>query len=435
MGLIKRTEQSFEALYTRFVLLSLLMLVSLLAIVLHLVEATTLVWITLLLFILPPYLIIAWKVKTSLSTPLNSLSASLEAIRHEDYTLRTKPKFTDGAIKSISDEVSLIADDLKARKLNYDRQAVLVFNLIEQLATPIAVFDPNGRLHHGNDALSVWCGVPWRQAKQRRAEQFGLRFNASGDQQPWEIADQYRAQHWQLRYSEFSLSGERYQLVVLTNVEQLIKSTEKDAWQKMTRVLSHEINNSMAPIKSLAASLLELLPETQDNPKVKSALEAIVNRSDSLMRFVERYASLKQVYDLDIKSFSFDALMEKVSALFARDIHYRSNGIQIESDPIMLEQVLINLIKNAAEASPKDSTIEVSVKKVNALITISIKDSGTGIANTDNIFVPFYTTKSDGKGIGLALCRNIVEQLHGRLTLKNRADRLGAEAVICLPLR
>ena len=433
MSSIKWTGNSFERLYARFVLVSLLGLVLLLSVILTLIDASILLWVTLLLILIVPYLIGAWKVKNMLSTPLNSLAASLEAIRHEDYSLRTNPRFTAGAIKAISDEVSLIADDLKARKLNYDRQAVLVFNLIEQLATPIAVFDSNGRLHHGNDALSAWCGVPWRQAKQRKAEHFGLRFDQASDLPPWEIADQYRAQHWQLRYSEFTLSDERYQLVVLTNVEQIIKSTERDAWQKMTRVLSHEINNSMAPIKSLAESLLELLNREQQDAKVSNALEAIVNRSDGLMRFVDRYASLNQVYELDIQPFGFDSLMDKVSGIFERDIHYRASGIQIPSDPIMLEQVLINLIKNASEASPEGAAIEVGIKKVNASVHISIKDHGTGIANTDNLFVPFYTTKADGKGIGLSLCRNIVEQLGGRLMLKNRDDGQGAEAIIRLP--
>ncbi len=433
LGFLFKRAKSFEALFWRFVLLTVIVMVLLLAMVLIVADATPLLTITLHVVVLVPFLIVAWKVSESLSAPLNSLAASLEAIRHEEYTLRTQPRFSMGAIKAMSDEVSLIADDLKARKINYDRQAVLVFNLIEQLATPIAVFDSSGCLHHGNDALSSWSGIPWRQARQCKAKQLGLQFNSGEQLPPFEIEDKHRAQYWQLRYSAFDLSGERYQLVVLTNVEQLIKSTEREAWQKMTRVLSHEINNSIAPIKSLAESLLELLGADQDNPKVSNALEVIANRSGSLMGFVDRYASLNQVYELDIKPFDIDMLIHKVAGLFEWDVTYRKSGIQIQSDEIMLEQVLINLLKNAVEASPKGKPIEIRVKKINQVVKISIKDHGPGIANQDNLFVPFYTTKANGKGIGLSLCRNILEQLNGRLELKNRHNSLGAEALIHLP--
>ncbi|GEA10607.1 ATP-binding protein [Alteromonas sp. KUL49] len=435
MGFLFKRAKSFEALFWRFVALTVIVMVLLIAVILILIDAKPLLTITVLVVAFVPFVIIAWKVYTALSAPLKSLAASLEAIRHEEYTLRTQPKFSAGAIKAMSEEVSLIADDLKARKINYDRQAVLVFNLIEQLATPIAVFDSIGCLHHGNDALSTWCGIPWRQARQCKAQQLGLRFNTGTQLPPWEIEDKHRAQHWQLRYSAFELSGERYQLVVMTNVEQLIKSTEREAWQKMTRVLSHEINNSMAPIKSLAESLLELLGTEQQNPKISSALEVIINRSGSLMGFVDRYASLNQVYEPDIKSLDIDVLINKVAGLFECDVRYKKSGIQIQSDEIMLEQVLINLLKNATEASPKGKPIEISVKKINMTVKVLIKDQGPGIANIDNLFVPFYTTKANGKGIGLSLCRNILEQLNGRLELKNRDDRAGAEAVINLPSR
>lgn len=151
------------------------------------------------------------------------------------------------------------------------------------------------------------------------------------------------------------------------------------------------------------------------------------------MGFVDRYASLNQVYELDIKPFDIDMLIHKVAGLFEWDVTYRKSGIQIQSDEIMLEQVLINLLKNAVEASPKGKPIEIRVKKINQVVKISIKDHGPGIANQDNLFVPFYTTKTNGKGIGLSLCRNILEQLNGRLELKNRHNSLGAEALIHLP--
>lgn len=426
----KSAQHSFEGLFAQFFAVALILILLFLAMLTYLIDASFLAIVTLLIIVVLPFCFYGYYVRTAIRAPLLGLSASLEAVRHEDYSMRPHPKFNAGAIKNLSDEVNLMADDLRIRKLHYDQQAVLVLNLIEQLATPIAVFDQNGRLNHGNDAFSAWCGRPWLQAKLLSAQTLGLDFDKPSTS--WHILDKEKASHWQLRHSNFSMLGDDYQLVVLTNIEKVVNETQKIAWHKMTRVLSHEINNSLSPIKSLAQSLVDVFAQHGADKSTLQALEVIASRSNNLMQFVNRYASLNQQFDIKLEAVQLAKLVDKVTALFDHKIITHNCEVQVNADPIILEQVLINLIKNAAEASPSDSPITVSAKQSNGTTKIVIEDNGSGITNPDNLFVPFYTTKDNGKGIGLALSRNMIEQHGGRLTLQNKDGEQGAEATISL---
>lgn len=429
-------QRSFEKIFDQFFGVSLVLLVVVLALIVYLTNASLLTIVTLLLVVIVPYCFYGLLVKRALKAPLLGLSASLEAVRHEDYSLRVKPKFNAGVIKTLSDEVNLIAGDLRIRKLYYDQQAILVLNLIEQLASPIAVFDQDGRLHHANDAFSIWCGRPWQQAKRLSASSLGLVFDEDGqlsNTHPlWKIKDQNIAAQWQLRHSGFSMLGKAYHLVVLTNIEKVVTETERLAWQKMTRVLSHEINNSLSPIKSLVQSLVEVFAQQTKNKTAIEALEVIASRSDNLMQFVSRYASLNQQFDVNLEQLNLLALLDKITALFEHTVITEGCELNVYADAVLLEQTLINLIKNAIEASSHQSPVKVSAYQNKRTTNIVIEDNGSGIANPDNLFVPFYTTKDKGKGIGLALSRNMVEQQGGKLTLQNKKHGQGAQAVISL---
>ena len=429
-----KQPRSLEAFINQFLLISLILIFVLLMGLMFLLSASYLLIITSFAFIVLPYLLLGHYFKQSIFTPLMSFSASLEAIRNEDYSLRPHPRFSAGSIKMLSDEISLMANDLKARKLHYDQQAVLVLNLIDQLDTPMAVFDQAGRLNHANDAFSTWCNKPWRQERKSKAEQLGLTFyqntNTQESAPTWSIIDAHRANQWLLRYSTFSMLGQEFQLIVLTNIEKVINEAEQLAWHKMTRVLSHEINNSLSPIKSLAHSLIDVFDTAKTDQSVVEALEVIASRSDSLMQFVNRSASLNQRFDIKKENVNVSALFEKIAALFSHPITISNCHFNISSDPVLFEQVMINLLKNAIEASPAQSPITITGKRFKNTVEFYVCDNGTGIANPDNLFVPFYTTKEEGKGIGLALSRNMIEQLGGRLTLSNNSMGQGAVATI-----
>ena len=404
---------------------------ALMASLFYLTEASLLLMLTLIVAVLIPIVIATTVCFRALTKPFYNLSAMLEAIRHEDYSLRANPRFTQGAVKTLSDEVTLMAQDLQARKQHYDQQAVLVLGLIEQLATPIALFDQDGRLQHANDAFSVWCHKPWRNLKSSHASQLGLTFSHQSAQAVhWTFAVPPLAAKWQLRHSQLTMQGLQYQLVVLTNIEQVVYQTEQTAWHKMTKVLSHEINNSLAPIKSLAQSLEKMLAEHDSD--VLHALSVIGERSDGLMQFVNRYANLATEYDVHLSPINVAESVGSVIGLFDYPIETDIKAVWVHADKVLLEQVLVNLVKNAIEASKNQATIRFSASQQGELVVISLVDSGSGIANPDNLFVPFYTTKTQGKGIGLTLCRNMVEQQGGKLSVSNRKETKGAIASVVL---
>lgn len=427
---------SLEQFLLRIAVFISLLLLSLMTGLFVAYQASALVIVTCLIVVIPMMALLFWRLKLAVLSPFYNLSVAIEAIRYEDYSLRANPQFQQGAVKLLCDEVALIAGTLQRRKTQYDQQAVLVLKLIEQLASPIGIFDEQARLQHGNDAFSTWCNKPWQNLKHSHASQLGFCLEPATSGQShltWRLAKQQDAAKWQLRFSYFTMQNTRYQLVLLTNIEQVVYQTEQAAWSKMTRVLSHEINNSLSPIKSLAQSLLDLL--TPGDAEVAHALRVIVARSNGLMAFVSRYATLSQHYDVQLQAVSIDDCFTKIKGLFDYPIEIISYAGSVFADRVLLEQVLVNLVKNAIEASENNSPITLVSRSRKTDCDISVLDQGTGISNFDNLFVPFYTTKEHGKGIGLALCRNMIEQQGGKLIIQNRTDRKGIEAKITLPIK
>ena len=421
----KSLEQHFFGL----VISLLLVITCLLVIVLYLINAAPLMYITCAIFV-SPIGIYCLKFGKYLLEPFYQLSAMVESIRLEDYSLRVKPSYKTGIVNTLVQEVDLLADIMQARKTQYDQHVFLIYQLIAQLDTPIAVFDQHGLLSHGNDAFSNWCQTPWQTLKSTRSDKLGLTLNSK----KWQFVDPKYHEKWQLRQSKLIMQGAVHHLLVLTDVEQLIKKTRQASWQQIIRVMSHEINNSLSPIKSLAQSLQEI-PHTLDNQDdSRQALSVIETRSDALLQFVNRYAQIHQPLTIERTFFSIEALLHKVSALFQQaEFKFEIIQVSFNADQLLLEQVLINLIKNAIEACvDRKPLIYIRVATNDYAQRISICDNGCGVNNPENLFVPFYTTKENGKGIGLSLCNNIIEQHGGRLTLTNRLDAEGAEAEIRL---
>lgn len=424
----KNTEQlelrSIESILTLFIGSCLLVLLGVTGFMLWYNSASILVVCTVLVLLICPFALLCWYVRRALLNPYYRFSAVLEAVRHEDYSLRANPKFNQGAVKLLADEITMMSEDLQSRKSQYDQQAVLVLRLIEQLATPIVILNKEHKLHHANEAFSNWRKQPWQTLRHANAEDLGF---ALVDNK-WQLRDESLIAKWQLRHSQFAMQEQSYQLLVLTNIEQVVYHTEQIAWQKMTRVLSHEINNSLSPIKSLAQTLQDMLKGNDDFANLDPALQVIVERSDGLMQFVNRYANLSKQFDVHIEQCEIAPLFQSVSNLFDYPIEIKCDAFYVLADKVLLEQVLVNLVKNAIEASKSQQLIELNAYESGKQIVIEVKDSGTGIQNIDNLFVPFYTTKAQGKGIGLNLCRNMIEQQGAKLTLGNREDEIGAIA-------
>jgi len=398
-----------------------------------LLSLTILIQCTVLTVIFTPLGFIFLRFYNKIITPFYSLTNLVEAIRLEDYSLRIKDHYQSGILHDLSKEITLLADDLQQRKQAYDQHTLLIYHLIEQLETPIVIFNNQHQLSHANAAFSKYIEQPWQTRRLTASESLGLFF-----QNGWQFQDQSESKCWQIKSSQFVEHEQTYHLVILTNVEELLRVNQQKSWQQIIRVLSHEIRNSLTPIKSLAQTLVSF--ESEDS-KSKQALQVIVDRSNSLQEFVNRYGDISKNIVISKSWINSAELVETITTLFSSSAIVVNNNIdRIWADAVLLKQVLINLVKNAVEASSENDEPRIELrlslqrKMSDESVVIEIIDNGQGIANIDNLFVPFYTTKKQGQGIGLGLSQNIIEQHGGRLTLVNNENVQGATAKIILSL-
>jgi nitrogen fixation/metabolism regulation signal transduction histidine kinase len=246
-----------------------------------------------------------------------------------------------------------------------------------------------------------------------------------------------------MRRTTFRQEGRAHQLLVLADVSRPLRDEERQAWQRLIRVIGHEINNSLAPIKSIAGSLESMLsrnvlPEDW-NDDMKRGLAVIATRSDALSRFTTSYAQLAKLPEPRHESIRVADLIQRAAGLETRLTVRVECGpdLVVRADPDQLEQLLINLVKNAVEAaSETHGAVRVGWSRTTAgtpFVEIHVDDEGPGLSNTANLFVPFFTTKPAGSGIGLVLSRQIAEAHGGSLTLSNRQDTRGCRASLRLP--
>ena len=400
--------------------------------VMSLLSLTILIQCTVFTFLFVPLSLLFLYFYKKIITPFYSLTSLVEAIRLEDYSLRIKDHYHSGVLHTLSQEISELSDDLQQRKQAYDQHTLLIYHLIEQLETPIAIFNHQLQLSHANAAFSQYIEQPWQAKRLVTSESLGLVFKKG-----WQFTDQEQSERWQIKYSQFVEHEQTYHLVILSNVEELLRVNQQKSWQQIIRVLSHEIRNSLTPIKSLAQTLVS---QELEDTKSKQALQVIVDRSISLQEFVNRYGDITKNITLNKSWFNSVEFMKKITVLFPQSTF--ALDIQVESvwgDIVLLKQVLINLIKNGVEANNQNSESYISLtifsqnNRNEKSTVIEVTDNGQGISNIENLFVPFYTTKNQGQGIGLSLSKNIIEQHGGRLTLVNNIDKHGATAKIYLP--
>ncbi|HUJ15621.1 MAG TPA: HAMP domain-containing sensor histidine kinase, partial [Thermoanaerobaculia bacterium] len=247
---------------------------------------------------------------------------------------------------------------------------------------------------------------------------------------------------WGVRKSTFRESGHPHTLLVITDLSQALRDEERQAWQRLVRVLSHELNNSLAPIRSIAASLLSLgsrdpLPPDW-NSDVQKGLTVIASRSESLTRFMDAYARLARLPRPQFRSVDIGALIERVAQLERRIAVRVQPGPHavLEADADQMEQLIINLLRNAVDAALEaGGGVEVRWTIRGAALEIEVLDEGPGLGGSANLFVPFYTTKPGGTGIGLVLSRQIADGHGGALTIENRRERHGCVARLRIPMR
>jgi nitrogen fixation/metabolism regulation signal transduction histidine kinase len=398
---------------------------------------------TLAILVAGVWLMCAAIVREHVVRPLQTVSNVLAALRERDYTLRARGSNPEDALGLLLLELNSLGDDLRAQRLGALEATALLRRVMEEIDVAIFAFDAAQELQLVNRSGAALLGRAPEQLLGRDAASLGLAGSLAGDAPRVDtLTFPGRAGRWEVRRGTFRQGGLPHQLLVLTDVSRALSDEERQAWKRLIRVLSHELNNSLAPIKSIADQLLELVARDQRPVErlddLRTGLGVIASRSESLSRLMGAYARLARLPPPRLEPVAVREWVQRVAALETRrSVSVRSGpDLTIRADSGQLDQLLINLVRNAVDATlDTGGTVQVGWEARNGRVDVWVRDDGPGLADTANLFVPFYTTKAEGSGIGLALSRQIAEAHGGTLTLANRNAGTGCEARLTLPLQ
>lgn len=398
---------------------------------------------TLSALILCSWLGSALALREQVTRPLQTISNLLAALREGDYSIRARGAKQHDALGEVILEVNTLGETLRTQRLGALEATTLLRTVMAEIDVAIFAFDEDERLRLVNRAGERLLQEPGERLNGMSASELKLADFLHGEtRRIVEVEFPAGRGRWEVRRSLFRERGLPHQLLVVENLSRALREEERLAWQRLVRVLGHELNNSLTPIKSIAGSLENLLgrepkpPDWQDD--VQHGLSVIAKRSESLSRFMSAYARLARLPAPVFKTVDVAALIRRVAGLETRLSVALEDGpeLSIEADEDQLEQLLINLLRNAVDAALETGGgVFLTWRQASGALEILIKDEGPGLSNTSNLFVPFFTTKPNGSGIGLVLSRQIAEAHGGTLTLQERQHAHGCEARLTLPLK
>jgi len=386
-------------------------------------------------------LVIAAALIEGLIRPLQTLSNVVSSLREGDYSFRARGAGTQDAFAELAAEVNMLADLLQKQRVRSLEATALLARILEVMHAPLFAFDRENLLQLVNNAGVKLLGLTHARCFGHTARELGLEdLLAAPDQSIHSFGA--KSTRWLLRRAVFRQDGVPHTLLLLADVSLPLQEEEQIAWKRLIRVLGHELSNSLAPIKSIAGSLLARVDAMQGEDATlhdfRRGLGVVESRAEALHRFVQSYRLLAQLPPPQLRQVSLGSLLERVVLLEQRLPVLLEAGppVAIDADPDQLEQMFINLLANAVDASLANGShpVRASWRLDEAALLVTIEDRGLGIANTENLFVPFYTTKPAGSGVGLALAQQIARAHGGEISLLNREDGDGARATIRLPL-
>lgn len=399
---------------------------------------------TLSVLVVGAWLLFFTALRERLVRPLQTLSNMLAALREEDYSMRARFGDPEDALGLLSLEMNTLGETLREQRLEVLETTALLRRVMEEIDVAVFAFDDQTRLCLVNRSGERLLDRSTVALRGLSAGELGLVDLLEGDSlRLAHRAFPGRTSRWEIRRSAFRQEGRPHTLLVVSDLSRALRAEERQAWQRLVRVLSHEINNSLAPIRSIAESLRSVLQRAPDGEQdgwkgdLTQGLEVISGRSEALARFMSSYARLARLPPPQRAPLDVGEWICRVAGLETRLAVTIEEGpaVGLRADGDQLDQLLINLIDNAVDAaSETGGGVRVGWRVEREELEVWVEDDGPGIQDMSNLFVPFFTTKPDGSGIGLALSRQIAEAHGGSLHLANRPANDGCVVRLRLPV-
>jgi PAS domain S-box-containing protein len=396
---------------------------------------------TLLVIVLLVWLGAASAARQLAVRSLNLVANLLGALREGDYSIRGLSARSGSSMAMVMREVNDLGSTLQRQRTEAVESAALLTHVMEEIGVAVFAFDPTNQLLVVNRAGEGLMGKSSEELIGCPASTLGFDEYLTGE--PRRLIDRPlggKRGRYEVRRTVFYRDGRPHHLVVLADLSQALREQEQAAWQRIVRVLSHEINNSLTPIKSIAHSLRRIVDRAngfQRSDEVQQGLSLIEERSGALGRFLRSYAQLARLPKPNPKNVRVPELIARIADLEKRlpvAVH-PSPDVRLVADSDQIEQLLINVVRNAVDASLETGgKVSIGWKRLGDWFELNVEDEGKGLPDTSNLFVPFFTTKPSGSGIGLALSRQIAEAHGGTISLENRSPAPGCRATLRLPI-
>lgn len=393
------------------------------------------------------WLAMAFSIRGRVVRPLQTVANMVAALREEDFSFRARGASREDALGELVSEINLLSEAMRSQHTGALEAVALLKKVLMEIDMAVFAFDRQRRLQIVNRAGEQLLALTSEKMLGRTATELQLEAFLN-DSQPRTLFFKFPGKEgrWSIQRTRFRENGVPHELLLVSDLSRALREEERLAWQRLIRVLGHELNNSLAPIKSIAGTLNSIAsrptlpPDWNDD--MRRGLAIIEGRADALSRFMQAYTKLARLPAPSFAPVHLGEVVRRAAALETRFPIEIANGPDavIDADSDQLEQLIINLVRNAVDASleplARDAQrVEVGWSVDTDWVQVFVRDEGPGLLTTSNLFVPFFTTKPGGSGIGLALSRQIVDAHSGTIKLANRSDRRGCEATVLLPNR
>lgn len=384
--------------------------------------------------------IVAGTVRQEVLRHIRTLSNLVESTRTQDYSMKGAGARDSGELAELYQEINSLTENLKVGRQSEQELLNILEKVVTEINVAIIVFDSRDDIRLVNQLAAALLQSPVdKLIGVNCADTLLAQLPVSEEPKLVDFRFPGAEGRWQIRQHYYRHEGRKSRMLFIADLKQVLSDEEIAAWQRLIRVISHEVNNSLTPITSLCQTLAGILAKSDsaDDADVRVGLGVIAERAKGLQDFISVYARLARLPEPQRILFPAAVLAKKLERIFAgRPLEIVPfPDVSLFGDPVHLEQALINLVKNGLEANPAGAPpVQLSFRQRDGQCEFEIADHGTGVGNPDNLFVPFYTTKPEGAGIGLIICRQIAGKHHGYVSLENRAVGAGAVARLILPL-